>query len=220
MGHHLRIQVSPLVRRVEDHRAGPEADASQDDPAVRTSQIPQATAATPWRHPAVTPRTPGHPGTGAPTASAGPPTNRAWLATASIENKAKDNWRLSLKPGESTSCFVLFGPVDARSQIFVPKRIRHRQRPRQPAAASGIDFGPSTRPGNGVASPNYEAEPDPGAVPNASERYTKALDGLYTGSKDRHPRQTSPSPPTPPSLGRRRQLHTVFGHSDTPTAGR
>ena len=197
MGHHLGIQVSPLVRRDEKTTVlALKLTRAKDDPAVKdiadsTSDSSSNTleASRPLSRPGRL-RTSDWGANGVRLLDL--PTNRAWLATASIENKAKDNYnKLSLKPGESTSCFVLFGPVDAKEvTVFVPQAgfVTVNVLDSSAAAASGIDFKAIDKAFDSVANPNYEAEPDQAlAAPVPIERYTKALDdstSTHTGSKD------------------------------------
>ena len=196
MGHHLGFQVSPLVRRDEKTTVLVlKLTRAKDDPAVK--DIADA------------------PGDGSNTFEASLPlsrsgllrrsdwgangvrlldlsTNRVWLATASVENKVKDNYNnLPLKPGASTSCFVLFGPVDAKEvTVFVPQAgfVTVNVLDSSAAAASGIDFKAIDKAFDSVANPNYEAKPDQAlAAPVPIERYTRALDdstSTHTGSKD------------------------------------
>ena len=197
MGHHLGIQVSPLVRRDDKTTVlALKLTRAKDDPAVKdiadsTSDSSSNTleASRPLSRPGRL-----------RTSDWGPngvrlldlPTNRAWLATASVENKVKDNYnKLSLKPGESTSCFVLFGAVDAKEvTVFVPQAgfVTVNVLDSSAAAASGIDFKAIDKAFDSVANPNYEAKPDQAlAAPVPIERYTKALDdstSTHTGSKD------------------------------------
>ena len=197
MGHHLGIQVSPLVRRDETTTVlALKLTRAKDDPAVK--DIPESTsdsssntleASRPLSRPGRL-RTSDWGANGVRLLDL--PTNRAWVATASIENKVKDNYnKLSLKPGESTSCFVLFGPVDAKEvTVFVPQAgfVTVNVLDNSAAAASGIDFEAIDKAFDSVANPNYEAEPDQAlAAPVPIERYTKALDdstSTHTGSKD------------------------------------
>ena len=196
MGHHLGIQVSPLVRRDETTTVLVlKLTRAKDDPAVK--DIADA------------------PGDGSNTFEASLPlsrpgllrrsdwganglrlldlsTNRVWLATASVENKVKDNYNnLPLKPGASTSCFVLFGAVDAKQvTVFVPQAgfVTVNVLDSSAAAASGIDFKAIDKAFDSVANPNYEAKPDQAlAAPVPIERYTQALDdstSTHTGGKD------------------------------------
>ena len=197
MGHHLGFQVSPLVRRDEKTTVLVlKLTRAKDDPAVKdiadsTSDSSSNTleASRPLSRPGRL-RTSDWGANGVRLLDL--PTNRAWLATASIENKVKDNYnKLSLKPGESTSCFVLFGPVDAKEvTVFVPQAgfVTVNVLDSSAAAASGIDFKAIDKAFDSVANPNYEAEPDQAlAAPVPIERYTKALDdstSTHTGSKD------------------------------------
>ena len=197
MGHHLGIQVSPLVRRDETTTVlALKLTRAKDDPAVKdiaesTSDSSSNTleASRPLSRPGRL-RTSDWGANGVRLLDL--PTNRAWVATASIENKVKDNYnKLSLKPGESTSCFVLFGPVDAKKvTVFVPQAgfVTVNVLDSSAAAASGIDFEAIDKAFDSVANPNYEAEPDQAlAAPVPIERYTKALDdstSTHTGSKD------------------------------------
>ena len=197
MGHHLGIQVSPLVRRDEKTTVlALKLTRAKDDPAVKdiadsTSDSSSNTleASRPLSRPGRL-RTSDWGANGVRLLDL--PTNRAWVATDSIENKVEDNYNdLSLKPGESTSCFVLFGPVDAKQvTVFVPQAgfVTVNVLDSSAAAASGIDFKAIDKAFDSVANPNYEAEPDQAlAAPVPIERYTKALDdstSTHTGSKD------------------------------------
>ena len=196
MGHHLGFQVSPLVRRDEKTTVlALKPTRAKDDPAVK--DIADAAsdggntfeASRPLSRPGLLRRSDwGANG----VRLLDLPTNRAWLATASVENKVKDNYnKLALKPGESTSCFVLFGPVDAKEvTVFVPQAgfVTVNVLDSSAAAASGIDFEAIDKAFDSVANPNYEAKPDQAlAAPVPIERYTKALDdstSTHTGSKD------------------------------------
>ena len=197
MGHHLGIQVSPLARRDEKTTVlALKLTRAKDDPAVKdisdsTSDSSSNTleASLPLSRPGRL-RTSDWGANGVRLLDL--PTNRAWVATASVENKVKDNYnKLSLKPGESTSCFVLFGAVDAKEvTVFVPQAgfVTVNVLDSSAAAASGIDFEAIDKAFDSVANPNYEAEPDQAlAAPVPIERYTKALDdstSTHTGSKD------------------------------------
>ena len=197
MGHHLGIQVSPLVRRDDKTTVlALKLTRAKDDPAVKdiadsTSDSSSNTleASRPLSRPGRL-RTSDWGANGVRLLDL--PTNRAWLATASVENKVKDNYnKLSLKPGESTSCFVLFGAVDAKEvTVFVPQAgfVTVNVLDSSAAAASGIDFKAIDKAFDTVANPNYEAKPDQAlAAPVPIERYTKALDdstSTHTGSKD------------------------------------
>ena len=197
MGHHLGIQVSPLVRRDDKTTVLVlKLTRAKDDPAVKdiadsTSDSSSNTleASRPLSRPGRL-RTSDWGANGVRLLDL--PTNRAWVATASVENKVKDNYnKLSLKPGESTSCFVLFGAVDAKEvTVFVPQAgfVTVNVLDSSAAAASGIDFEAIDKAFDSVANPNYEAEPDQAlAAPVPIERYTRALDdstSTHTGSKD------------------------------------
>ena len=196
MGHHLGFQVSPLVRRDEKTTVLVlKLTRAKDDPAVK--DIADAAsdggntfeASLPLSRPGFLRRSDwGANGVRLLDLS----TNRVWLATASVENKVKDNYNnLPLKPGASTSCFVLFGPVDAKEvTVFVPQAgfVTVNVLDSSAAAASGIDFKAIDKAFDSVDNPNYEAKPDQAlAAPVPIERYTKALDdstSTHTGSKD------------------------------------
>ena len=197
MGHHLGFQVSPLVRRdAKTTVLVLKLTRAKDDPAVKdisdsTSDSSSNTleASLPLSRPGRL-RTSDWGANGVRLLDL--PTNRGWVATASVENKVKDNYnKLSLKPGASTSCFVLFGAVDAKEvTVFVPQAgfVTVNVLDSSAAAASGIDFEAIDKAFDSVANPNYEAEPDQAlAAPVPIERYTKALDdstSTHTGSKD------------------------------------
>ena len=200
MGHHLGIQVSPLVRRDEKTTVlALKLTRAKDDPAVKdiadsTSDSSSNTleASRPLSRPGRL-RTSDWGANGVRLLDL--PTNRAWLATASIENKAKDNYnKLSLKPGESTSCFVLFGPVDAKQvTVFVPQAgfVTVNVLDSSAAAASGIDFKAMDKAFDSVATIGYSRDDSKPiqalAAPVPIERYTKALDdstSTHAGSKD------------------------------------
>ena len=196
MGHHLGFQVSPLVRRDEKTTVlALKLTRAKDDPAVK--DIADAAsdggntfeASMPLSRPGLVRRSDwGANGVRLLDLS----TNRVWLATASVENKVKDNYNhLPLKPGASTSCFVLFGPVDAKQvTVFVPQAgfVTVNVLDSSAAAASGIDFKAIDKAFDSVDDPDYEAKPDQAlAAPVPIERYTKALDdstSTHTGGKD------------------------------------
>ena len=197
MGHHLGFQVSPLVRRDEKTtvlalrltRAKDDASVKEASDAFPNSDKNVFEASMPLSRPGLG-KTFDWGANGVRLLDL--PTNRAWVATDSIENKVEDNYNdLSLKPGESTSCFVLFGPVDAKEvTVFVPQAgfVTVNVLDSSAAAASGIDFKAIDKAFDSVANPNYEAEPDQAlAAPVPIERYTKALDdstSTQAGSKD------------------------------------
>ena len=199
MGHHLGFQVSPLVHRDEKTTVLVlKPTRAKDDPAVK--DIADAAgdggntfeASLPLSRPGLLRRSDwGANGVRLLDLS----TNRVWLATGSVENKVKDNYnKLALKPGESTSCFVLFGPVDAKQvNVFVPQAgfVTVNVLDSGAAAASGIDFKAMDKAFDSVATIGYsrdDSKPDQAlAAPVAIERYTKALDdsaSTHTGSKD------------------------------------
>ena len=197
MGHHLGIQVSPLARRDEKTTVlalkltRAKDDASVKDIADSSTDTSKNVfeASRPLSRPGLL-RTSDWGANGVRLLDL--PTNRVWVATASVENKVKDNYNnLSLKPGESTSCFVLFGAVDAKQvTVFVPQAgfVTVNVLDSSAAAASGIDLEAIDKAFKNVANPNYEAKPDQAlAAPVPIERYTKALDdstSTHTGSKD------------------------------------
>ena len=185
MGHHLGFQVSPLVRRDEKTTVLVlKLTRAKDDPAVK--DIADAAgdgsntfeASLPLSRPGLLRRSDwGANGVRLLDLS----TNRVWLATASVENKVEDNYNnLPLKPGASTSCFVLFGAVDAKEvNVFVPQAgfVTVNVLDSSAAAASGIDFKAIDKAFDSVANPDYESKPDQAlAAPVPIERYTKALD--------------------------------------------
>ena len=197
MGHHLGFQVSPLVRRDEKTtvlalkltRAKDDASVKDVSDAFPNSSKNVFEASSPLSRPGLM-KTFDWGANGVRLLDL--PTNRAWVAIDSIENKVEDNYNdLSLKPGESTSCFVLFGPVDAKQvTVFVPQAgfVTVNVLDSSAAAASGIDFKAIDKAFKNVANPNYKAKPDQAlAAPVAIERYTKALDdstSTQAGSKD------------------------------------
>ena len=197
MGHHLGIQVSPLVRRDDKTTVlALKLTRAKDDPAVKdiadsTSDSSSNTleASRPLSRPGRL-RTSDWGANGVRLLDL--PTNRAWVATASVENKVKDNYNnLPLKPGASTSCFVLFGAVDAKEvTVFVPQAgfVTVNVLDSSAAAASGIDFKAIDKAFDSVANPDYEAKPDQAlAAPVPIERYTRALDdstSTHAGGKD------------------------------------
>ncbi len=154
MGHHLGFQVSPLVRRDEKTTVlALRLTRAKDDAAVK--DIAQAVyssgneytdtfeATRPLSRPSSNRLSRFDWGaTGVRLLDLS--TNRAWVATTGVENKVKDNYNnLALKPGESTSCFVLFGPVDAKQvTVFVPQAgfVTVNVLDSGAAAASGIDL--------------------------------------------------------------------------------
>ena len=199
MGHHLGIQVSPLVRRDETTTVlALKLTRAKDDPAVKdiadsTSDSSSNTleASRPLSRPGRL-RTSDWGANGVRLLDL--PANRVWLATGSAENKVKDNYNnLPLKPGASTSCFVLFGPVDAKQvTVFVPQAgfVTVNVLDSSAAAASGIDFKAIDKAFDSATMPHTRDKAEPKQVleaPVPIERYTKALDdstSTHTGSKD------------------------------------
>ena len=197
VGHHLGFQVSPLVRRDETTTVlALKLTRAKDDSAVKeVSDSLNDHGSNVFEADRPLTRQGGdriyRPAAGG-VRLLDLPTNRVWLATTGVENKAKDNHNnLSLKPGESTTCFVLFGPVDTKQvTVFVPQAgfVTVNVLDKGAAAASGIDLEAIDKAFDSVANPNYEAKPDQAlATPVPIERYTKALDdstSTHTGSKD------------------------------------
>ena len=200
MGHHLGFQVSPLVRRDEKTTVlALKLTRAKDDASVKDiaesyidgdGDVFKAThpLSRPGSNPAFEPAAGG-------VRLLDLPTNRVWVATTGVENKVKDNYnKLSLKPGESTSCFVLFGPVDAKEvTVFVPQAgfVTVNVLDSGAAAASGIDFKAIDKAFDSATIPQYtrdEADPKQAlAAPVPIERYTKALDdstSTHAGGKD------------------------------------
>ena len=200
MGHHLGFQVSPLVRRDEKTTVlALKLTRAKDDAAVKDvaesyidgdGDVFKAThpLSRPGSNPAFEPAAGG-------VRLLDLATSRVWVATTGVENKAKDNYNnLSLKPGASTSCFVLFGPVDAKQvTVFVPQAgfVTVNVLDSRAAAASGIDFKAIDKAFDSATIPHYTRDKaDPKQVleaPVPIERYTKALDdsaSTHTGSKD------------------------------------
>ena len=197
MGHHLGFQVSPLVHRdakttvlaLKLTRAKDDASVKDVSDAFPNSDKNVFEASMPLSRPG---RRKIFDWGANGVRLLDLPTNRAWVATDSIENKVEDNYNdLSLKPGESTSCFVLFGPVDAKQvTVFVPQAgfVTVNVLDSGAAAASGIDFKAMDKAFKNVANLNYKAKPDQAlATPVPIERYTKALDdstSTHAGGKD------------------------------------
>ena len=200
MGHHLGFQVSPLVRRdAKTTVLALKLTRAKDDASVKDiaesyidgdGDVFKAThpLSRPGSNPAFEPAAGG-------VRLLDLPTNRVWVATTGVENKVKDNYNnLSLKPGESTSCFVLFGPVDAKQvTVFVPQAgfVTVNVLDSGAAAASGIDFKAIDKAFDSATIPQYtrdEADPKQVlAAPVPIERYTKALDdstSTHAGGKD------------------------------------
>ena len=187
MGHHLGFQVSPLVRRDEtttvlvlkltrakDDAAVKEVSDSLNDHGSNVFEAARPLA----RQGGDRIYRPAAGGVRLLDLS----TNRVWLATTGVENKVKDNHNnLSLKPGGSTSCFVLFGAVDAKQvTVFVPQAgfVTVNVLDSGAAAASGIDFKAVDKAfDNVIGYSRDESKPIQAlAAPVTIERYTQALD--------------------------------------------
>ena len=200
MGHHLGFQVSPLVRRdAKTTVLALKLTRAKDDPAVK--DIAESSTdgdSNVFEGSRPLSRLGGYkafePAAGG-VRLLDLSTNRVWVATTGVENKVKDNYnKLSLKPGESTSCFVLFGPVDAKQvTVFVPQAgfVTVNVLDSSAAAASGIDFKAMDKAFDSVATIGYSQDDSKPiqalAAPVPIERYTKALDdstSTHTGSKD------------------------------------
>ena len=189
MGHHLGIQVSPLVRR--DERTTVLAlrlTRAKDDPAVKdiadSSHDPGNNtfeATSPLGRP-IHIRTFDWGATGVRLLDL--PNNRVWVATTGVENKVKDNYnKLALKPDESTSCFVLFGPVDAKQvTVFVPQAgfVTVDVVDKDAPTASGVDLAGMDKAFDSVATIGYsrdKAKPHEALeAPVTIERFARALD--------------------------------------------
>ena len=200
MGHHLGFQVSPLVRRdAKTTVLALKLTRAKDDPAVK--DIAESSTdgdSNVFEGSRPLSRLGGYkafePAAGG-VRLLDLSTNRVWVATTGVENKVKDNYnKLSLKPGESTSCFVLFGPVDAKQvTVFVPQAgfVTVNVLDSSAAAASGIDFKAMDKAFDSVATIGYSQDDSKPiqalAAPVPIERYTKALDdstSTHAGSKD------------------------------------
>ena len=200
MGHHLGFQVSPLVRRdAKTTVLALKLTRAKDDPAVK--DIAESSTdgdSNVFEGSRPLSRLGGYkafePAAGG-VRLLDLSTNRVWVATTGVEKKVKDNYNnLPLKPGASTSCFVLFGPVDAKQvTVFVPQAgfVTVNVLDSSAAAASGIDFKAIDKAFDSVATIGYSQDDSKPiqalAAPVAIERYTKALDdstSTHTGSKD------------------------------------
>ena len=189
MGHHLGIQVSPLVRRDEKTTVlALKLTRAKDDPAVKDIADPSQDpgnntfeATSPLGRP-IHIRTFDWGATGVRLLDL--PNNRVWVATTGVENKVKDNYnKLPLKPGESTSCFVLFGPVDAKQvTVFVPQAgfVTVDVVDKDAPGASGVDLAAMDKAFDSVATIGYSrdmAKPHEALeAPVTIERFARALD--------------------------------------------
>ena len=194
MGHHLGFQVSPLVRRDEKTTVlALKLTRAKDDAAVRDiAQVVYSSgneytdtfeATRPLSRPSSNRLSPFDWGaTGVRLLDL--PTNRVWVATTGVENKVKDNYnKLALKPGESTSCFVLFGPVDAKQvTVFVPQAgfVTVDVVDKDAPGASGVDFAAMDKAFDSVATIGYSrdmAKPHEALEARVTiERFARALD--------------------------------------------
>ena len=187
VGHHLGFQVSPLVRRDETTTVlALKLTRAKDDSAVKeVSDSLNDHGSNVFEADRPLTRQGGdriyRPAAGG-VRLLDLPTNRVWLATTGVENKAKDNHNnLSLKPGESTTCFVLFGPVDTKQvTVFVPQAgfVTVNVLDKGAAAASGIDLEAIDKAFDDVIGYSRdESKPIQAlAAPVTIERYTQALD--------------------------------------------
>ena len=197
VGHHLGFQVSPLVRRDEKTTVlALKLTRAKDDAAVKeVSDSLNDHGSNVFEADRPLTRQGGN-RTYRPAAGGvrllDLPTNRVWLATTGVEQTSKDNYAntIALKPGETTTCFVLFGAVDTKQvTVFVPQAgfVTVNVLDSSAAAASGIDFKAIDKAFDSVANPEG-AKPDQAlAAPVPIERYTKALDdstSTHAGGKD------------------------------------
>ena len=200
MGHHLGFQVSPLVRRDEKTTVlALKLTRAKDDPAVK--DIAESSTdgdSNVFEGSRPLSRLGGYkafePAAGG-VRLLDLSTNRVWVATTGVENKVKDNYnKLSLKPGESTSCFVLFGPVDAKQvTVFVPQAgfVTVDVVGKDAPTASGVDLAAMDKAFDSVATIGYsrdKAKPHEALeAPVTIERFARALDNstsTHTGGKD------------------------------------
>ena len=205
MGHHLGFQVSPLVRRDEKTTVlALKLTRAKDDAAVKDiAQVVYSSgneytdtfeATRPLSRPSSNRFSPFDWGaTGVRLLDLA--TNRVWVATTGVENKVKDNYnKLALKPGESTSCFVLFGAVDAKQvTVFVPQAgfVTVDVVDKDAPTASGVDLAAMDKAFDSVATIGYsrdKAKPHEALeAPVTIERYTRSLDdstSTHAGGKD------------------------------------
>ena len=188
VGHHLGFQVSPLVRRDEKTTVlALKLTRAKDDAAVKeVSDSLNDHGSNVFEADRPLTRQGGN-RTYRPAAGGvrllDLPTNRVWLATTGVEQTSKDNYAntIALKPGETTTCFVLFGAVDAKQvTVFVPQAgfVTVNVLDSSAAAASGIDFKAVDKAFDDVISYSRdESKPIQAlAAPAPIERYTQALD--------------------------------------------
>ena len=188
VGHHLGFQVSPLVRRDEKTTVlALKLTRAKDDAAVKeVSDSLNDHGSNVFEADRPLTRQGGN-RTYRPAAGGvrllDLPTNRVWLATTGVEQTSKDNYAntIALKPDETTTCFVLFGAVDAKQvTVFVPQAgfVTVNVLDKGAAAASGIDFKAVDKAFDDVISYSRdESKPIQAlAAPAPIERYTQALD--------------------------------------------
>ena len=188
VGHHLGFQVSPLVRRDEKTTVlALKLTRAKDDAAVKeVSDSLNDHGSNVFEADRPLTRQGGN-RTYRPAAGGvrllDLPTNRVWLATTGVEQTSKDNYAntIALKPGETTTCFVLFGAVDTKQvTVFVPQAgfVTVNVLDKGAAAASGIDFKAIDKAFDDVISYSRdESKPIQAlAAPAPIERYTQALD--------------------------------------------
>ena len=188
VGHHLGFQVSPLVRRDEKTTVlALKLTRAKDDAAVKeVSDSLNDHGSNVFEADRPLTRQGGN-RTYRPAAGGvrllDLPTNRVWLATTGVEQTSKDNYAntIALKPGETTTCFVLFGAVDTKQvTVFVPQAgfVTVNVLDSSAAAASGIDFKAVDKAFDDVISYSRdESKPIQAlAAPAPIERYTQALD--------------------------------------------
>ena len=188
VGHHLGFQVSPLVRRDDKTTVlALKLTRAKDDAAVKeVSDSLNDHGSNVFEADRPLTRQGGN-RTYRPAAGGvrllDLPTNRVWLATTGVEQTSKDNYAntIALKPGETTTCFVLFGAVDTKQvTVFVPQAgfVTVNVLDKGAAAASGIDFKAVDKAFDDVISYSRdESKPIQAlAAPVPIERYTRALD--------------------------------------------
>ena len=188
VGHHLGFQVSPLVRRDDKTTVlALKLTRAKDDAAVKeVSDSLNDHGSNVFEADRPLTRQGGN-RTYRPAAGGvrllDLPTNRVWLATTGVEQTSKDNYAntIALKPGETTTCFVLFGAVDTKQvTVFVPQAgfVTVNVLDKGAAAASGIDFKAIDKAFDDVISYSRdESKPIQAlAAPVPIERYTRALD--------------------------------------------
>ncbi|WP_167148612.1 OmpA family protein [Actinomyces sp. ZJ308] len=201
LGHHLGIQVSPLVRRDENTTVlALKLARAKDDLSVKDVTTSDSSGKGDNNIFEVNNYL-SRSGSNQDSYIAGGgvrlldlKTGRVWEATTGVEQTGKDNYAnaMPLKPSETTSCYILFGPVDAQQvTVFVPQTgfATIDVVDSDAAEASSIDFKAVDKAFDDVISYSQDKlKPnDTFASPVPIERYTRALDGstsTHTGSKD------------------------------------